>query len=356
MAKDRMDHAACRHEGRRGLGAALLLAALAALPVSRTKASGVQWQSDLKNAAREAERSQKPLLLKFTAPWCGYCRKMQQTTFQNDRLAAQINDCFVPVVVDADEHKDLLKALGVRVLPTSVVISPKFTVMKRITGYRTAQQFTRDLSGLCAPPPAQRRKPTFALASQTRVVPDRTERPSATSTQTPSWSDDRDGIRRSTAPFPTAEVRPKQPERRPVSKQTPRANARPASTAARRSVQRPIAAERAAFGGYCLVSMLVDRRVRKGSPRHVSYFREHRLQFASAEFKQLFDADPRRYWPVDGGTCPVTMQEEQVLKDGSPHAPVIYHGKLWLCASREHRRRFSADPAKYAATLTAARR
>ncbi|MCH8829844.1 MAG: thioredoxin family protein, partial [Planctomycetes bacterium] len=129
----------------------MLLAGLAALSLLavRAQAENFTWRSDLHQAAAESKKLQKPMLLEFTASWCGYCRKMKQTTFRDKSVCRQINGCFVPVTIDADKHQELMKAVHVEYLPTTIVISPQLVVLKRIQGYHTAAQYRKQLGGIC---------------------------------------------------------------------------------------------------------------------------------------------------------------------------------------------------------------
>jgi YHS domain-containing protein len=133
----------------RGSALGVLILAVV-LSCGRNAARGeVHWQTNLKSAAREAQRRQKPMLVEFTASWCGFCRKMKQTTFRDREVIQHVNACFVPVSVDADKNEDLMKAVGVTGLPTTVIISPKFQVVKKITGYQSPTEMSRHLGGLC---------------------------------------------------------------------------------------------------------------------------------------------------------------------------------------------------------------
>ncbi len=137
---------------------ALRVIALGALMLGSAeiaRADQIAWQSDLRKAAIDSEKSSKPMLLKFTASWCGYCRKMHATTFRDERIIKQLNGCFIPVSVDADRNTKLKEALHIEGLPTTVIISPKFQVMKTIVGYQSADELTKQLGGLCRKAPPQ---------------------------------------------------------------------------------------------------------------------------------------------------------------------------------------------------------
>ncbi len=137
------------------------------LIASNLSAATVEWRPNIQLAASESASSGKPMLIKFSTEWCGYCKKMSRETFTNRQVASHIANCFVPVEVDGDQHRDLVRRLGIRSYPTTVVVSPKMEVVTQIKGFRTARQLTADLRGLCehstktpekAPRPTKSRK------------------------------------------------------------------------------------------------------------------------------------------------------------------------------------------------------
>lgn len=262
--------------------AGVLLGLIACLS-TELSAREVRWQSDLKLAATESAKSHKPMLLRFTTSWCGYCKKMLATTFRDDGVVEQINGCFIPVVVDGEDNPKLSRSLGVTGFPTTVIISPKMKVVKKIVGYQSAAAMRRHLRGMCS-----RRVPAVTVArTKVKVKP----------------------------------VREAAPD----------------------------------FGGYCLVSMLDDRKLNRGFAKHAVQHRGRTLLFATAAHKRKFEADPAKYLPVNGGLCPVTETDSQVRKVGSPENAVIYRGRLWFLVRQDDRKTFAADPQRYARVQTARR-
>ncbi len=109
----------------------------------------VAWQTDLRRAAETAQALKMPMLVKVGAPWCVYCKKMTKETYSNREIADHVNQCFIPVVVDADQNKQFVKAVGVRSLPTTVIVSHDLKIIQRITGYKTARQLGAQLDRVC---------------------------------------------------------------------------------------------------------------------------------------------------------------------------------------------------------------
>lgn len=90
-----------------------------------------------------AERGQ-PCLVFFTAHWCTYCRRMEQTTF-TDAAVAQLAARFVCVLVDADAEPEVCRRLQVSGYPTVELISPEGTSLGRMTGWQPASRFLHSL-------------------------------------------------------------------------------------------------------------------------------------------------------------------------------------------------------------------
>lgn len=262
---------------------------LVASSANHLVAEPIPWQTDLKQAAREAARAKKPMLVRVTAGWCRPCKKMKATTFKNASVAARINGCFVPVSVDYETNPQFVKAVKVDSLPTTLIISPDLKVIKRITGFHTAAQLKAQLDGLCPSTPTSSTDSRIQIAASRKTAPSRT-----------------------------------------TARQAP------------------------AFGGYCLVSMLDDRKLRRGDARFATSYRGHIVRFASDVARQRFLAAPTHYWPMLDGDCPVARNSNGRRSAGTPHVPVIYRNRLWFFTDRAARRTFATNPSSYL-TQTAGR-
>lgn len=130
-------------------------------------ANRIQWRTSLRLVQQEAFETGRPLLLKFSASWCGPCHRMKSETFSDPELAAYINDHFIPVEIDADENQRLVRRLRVDSLPTTLVISPHGRIVQRRTGFQSATQLGNALAQYRSQPderplvlnPSSRRRP-----------------------------------------------------------------------------------------------------------------------------------------------------------------------------------------------------
>ena len=61
---------------------------------------------------------EKPLLVDFWAPWCGYCRRIGPAY---DKIADQYQDVLVAAKVNVDEVPEIAEAQKIDTLPTLVL-------------------------------------------------------------------------------------------------------------------------------------------------------------------------------------------------------------------------------------------
>jgi hypothetical protein len=67
----------------------------------------IRWQPWNEATFALARKLKRPLLIDIGAVWCHWCHVMDQTTYADAKVAAMVNEKFVPVKVDTDERPDI---------------------------------------------------------------------------------------------------------------------------------------------------------------------------------------------------------------------------------------------------------
>ena len=96
-----------------------------------------------------------------------------------------------------------------------------------------------------------------------------------------------------------------------------------------------------AINGYDPVAYFTEEKPVKGSSQFTSNWEGAKLQFASAENKAMFDADPEKYAPKYGGYCAYAVSKGYTAST-DPAAWSIHEGRLYLNYSKSVRALWSA--------------
>ena len=77
----------------------------------------------------------KKVFLHFYADWCGFCRKMANTTFKDSSLINYLNENYMPIMVNTDREPQTAGSYGVAGLPTTVFLTEKGEPIYTVPGY-----------------------------------------------------------------------------------------------------------------------------------------------------------------------------------------------------------------------------
>jgi len=109
-------------------------------------ASSIGWEHDLDTALRRATSEKKLVMVDFYTDWCGWCKRLDQTTLTDSAVQQAISHV-VPVRLDAErEGAQEASRLGVDAYPTIVFLSAHGEEVGRIPGYLEAGPFLAEIN------------------------------------------------------------------------------------------------------------------------------------------------------------------------------------------------------------------
>ena len=89
-----------------------------------TDETHVEWRDWGAEAFAEADERDCPVLLSLSATWCEGCHEMDAITYAEPRIAANVNEGFVPVRVDVDRHPRVRERYNMGGFPTTAFLTP----------------------------------------------------------------------------------------------------------------------------------------------------------------------------------------------------------------------------------------
>lgn len=93
--------------------------------------NAIQWETNPYTASLKARAESKPVMLHFTADWCGPCQNQKRFVFSSPDVVRAIHQNAVPVLVNIDTYKELAEELNVRSIPHDVFLTPDGEVIGR---------------------------------------------------------------------------------------------------------------------------------------------------------------------------------------------------------------------------------
>ncbi|MEW5701015.1 MAG: thioredoxin fold domain-containing protein [Candidatus Zixiibacteriota bacterium] len=121
-----------------------------------TKQEKIEWLTYDAGLAK-AKAENKPIIIDFTASWCGWCKKMERETFSDPKVIKYMRDTYVPIKVWGDDttkaamvshngermtQQRLSGAVyGVRGYPTFWFLDSQGGRIGPQSGYRSPNQF-----------------------------------------------------------------------------------------------------------------------------------------------------------------------------------------------------------------------
>lgn len=122
---------------------------------AHTVPEGVFDHKTVEEAWKVALEKKKPLLVLFTSNNCTFCRKMIADTYSNQSVQDMLRGRTETVMAHSDHYAALIKKLGIRGYPSSLLISPEGEVLDFMEGYVDPQAFAKRVGPLLDRPATQ---------------------------------------------------------------------------------------------------------------------------------------------------------------------------------------------------------
>jgi len=124
----------------------------------------ITWMS-FEEAMEAVKTEKRKVLISVHTEWCGWCKHMDRTTFQDPNIIQFINERFYPVKLDAEQKEEISTpekvykyekgdgkqrgfhqlavalTMGRLTLPSTVFLDENFRVLQPIPGYKDPKTF-----------------------------------------------------------------------------------------------------------------------------------------------------------------------------------------------------------------------
>jgi len=108
-------------------------------PVARVLRGKLEFVEGYADGYQQARHAGRPMLVFFTASWCGFCHQMEAEAF-NDSQVAAFSRQFICILVDADREPDVCQEFRIRGYPAIQFLTPQGVPLNRLAGKRSAAE------------------------------------------------------------------------------------------------------------------------------------------------------------------------------------------------------------------------
>jgi len=118
-------------------------------PAAKPKAQNVIAWVEYETGMEQASKEKKPLLIDFTASWCGWSKKLEKEVFPTREVIALSRE-FVCIKVDGDAREDLTAKYAVHGYPTALMLDDDGEELLRVVGFRAAEEYAAEMKAALA--------------------------------------------------------------------------------------------------------------------------------------------------------------------------------------------------------------
>jgi thiol:disulfide interchange protein len=122
-----------------------VLLVLLMLPISSYATVGVEfsdinWQDYSPDTTAQARQQGKPRFVFIYAQWCKYCERYESQILESKSVQSRLKKEFIPVAIDYDQSREQIRTLGVKLVPSTIIIAPDGRYLQRFVGIVTVEE------------------------------------------------------------------------------------------------------------------------------------------------------------------------------------------------------------------------
>ncbi len=114
--------------------------------------SGIKFTKiPFEKAIKQAQSSGKLIFIDVHTSWCGPCKEMAKTTFQDSEVGREFNKRFINLKIDAEKDKDgpmISKAYTVTGYPTLLFINGEGKLVRKFVGKQSKEKLLAAIAGI----------------------------------------------------------------------------------------------------------------------------------------------------------------------------------------------------------------
>ena len=120
--------------------------AFAALLLAGSPTTGVRFERSFDEAMKKARNQHKPVMIDFWAEWCGWCHRLDKTTYVDPTVVKLLAQDFVATKIDTEGSPGearVAERFDVTSLPTILFVTPGGHQVLRVNGFQGPGKFPR---------------------------------------------------------------------------------------------------------------------------------------------------------------------------------------------------------------------
>lgn len=139
-------------------GIALLLVVLVsssqAMNLKSTFRDGtaIDWNHWSDHLLQQSMEQNRPILLTLSADWCGFCKKMNETTWQDEQVVKSVSDHYIPIRIKDTTDPEMASFYAHYGVPGMVILDGEENEVIKRTGYIEPQQMVWMLEAVAQNP------------------------------------------------------------------------------------------------------------------------------------------------------------------------------------------------------------